>query len=252
MTVSEIDAQGIADYFEQHLIDPRVAIGTFDLSTFSAMEAEFGRKAYHEHACIGCHQIEEQGKVSGGPQSASLIKAGRRYKVDWLYRFGMNPQDFNPHSGEFLADASGLGLRYVIGFVAIQGLPEFRFAEPWKSEEFGRASVDRGRQIYKEYCMQCHGATGRGDGPAASGLNPKPAIHANMAFEKLPPDYVYNVIYSGGRSLGKSACRRWRGRPRPACACNRGRRSLRQSNTCKQTIPYRLRRRPWNLGRRSS
>jgi len=204
MTVSEIDAQGIADYFEQHLIDPRVAIGAFDLSTFSAMEAEFGRKAYHEHACIGCHQIEEQGKVSGGPQSASLIKAGRRYKVDWLYRFGMNPQDFNPHSGEFLADASGLGLRYVIGFVAIQGLPEFRFAEPWRSEEFGRASVDRGRQIYKEYCMQCHGATGRGDGPAASGLNPKPAIHANMAFEKLAPDYVYNVIYYGGRSMGKS------------------------------------------------
>jgi len=50
----------------------------------------------------------------------------------------------------------------------------------------------------------------------------------------------------------RTACRRWRGRPRPACACNRGRRSLRQSNTCKQTIPYRLRRRPWNLGRRSS
>ncbi len=204
MTVSENDAQVIADYFEQHLIDPRVAVGAFDLSTFSAMEAEFGRKVYHDHACIGCHQIEEQGKISGGPQSASLVKAGRRYKVDWLYRFGMNPQDFNPHSGEFLADASGLGLRYVIGFVAIQGLPEFRFAEPWKSEEFGRASVDRGRQIYKEYCMQCHGATGRGDGPAASGLNPKPAIHANMAFEKLPPDYVYNVIYYGGRSMGKS------------------------------------------------
>jgi mono/diheme cytochrome c family protein len=52
--------------------------------------------------------------------------------------------------------------------------------------------------------MQCHGATGRGDGPAASGLDPKPAIHANMAFEKLPQDYLYNVIYYGGRSMGKS------------------------------------------------
>lgn len=204
MALSEDDAQAIADYFERHLIDPRVAIGAFDLSTFSAMEAELGRKVYRDHACIGCHQIEEQGKIVGGPQSTSLAKAGRRYKVDWLYRFGMNPQDFNPHSGEFLADASGLGLRYVIGFVAIQGVSEFRFAEPWKSAEFGRASVDRGRQVYKEYCMQCHGATGRGDGPAASGLNPKPAIHANMAFEKLPPDYVYNVIYYGGRSMGKS------------------------------------------------
>ena len=205
MTVSEVDAQRIADYFERHHIDTRVAVGAFDLSTFSAMEAEFGRKIYHDHACIGCHQIEERGKIIGGPQSTSLVNAGRRYKVDWLYRFGMNPQDFNPHSGEFVADASALGLRYVIGFVAIQGLPEFRFAEPWKSEEFRHASVDRGRQLYKEYCMQCHGATGRGDGPAASGLDPKPAIHANIAFEKLPQDYLYNVIYYGGRSVGKSA-----------------------------------------------
>ena len=204
MTVSEVDAKGIVDYFERHLVDPRVAVGAFDLSTLSAMEAEVGRKIYHDHACIGCHQIEEQGKIVGGPQSTSLVKAGRRYRVDWLYRFGMNPQDFNPHSGEFLADASALGLRYVIGFVAIQGVPAFRFAEPWNSEEFGRASVDQGRQIYKEYCMQCHGATGRGDGPAASGLEPKPAIHANMAFEKLPRDYVYNMIYYGGPSMGKS------------------------------------------------
>lgn len=204
MAVPEADAQRIADYFERHHIDSRVTIGAFELSTFSAMEAEFGRKTYHDHACIGCHQIEERGKIVGGPQSTSLVKAGRRYKVDWLYRFGMNPQDFNPHSGEFLADASALGLRHVIGFVAIQGLPEFHFSEPWKSEEFARASVDRGRQVYREYCMQCHGAMGRGDGPAASGLDPKPAIHANMAFEKLPQDYLYNVIYYGGRSMGKS------------------------------------------------
>jgi mono/diheme cytochrome c family protein len=205
MTVSKEDAEAIADYFERHLIDPRVTVGAFNLSTFSAMEAEFGRKIYRDHACIGCHQIEEHSQIVGGPQSVSLVKAGRRYNADWLYRFGMNPQDFNPHSGEFLADASSLGLRYVIGYVAIQGVPDVRFAEPWKSEEFGRASVDRGMQVYKEYCMQCHGATGRGDGPAVSGLDSKPAVHANMAFEKLPPDYVYNVIYYGGRSMGKSA-----------------------------------------------
>lgn len=204
MTVSEVDAKRIADYFERHHIDSRVTVGVFELADFSAMEAEFGRKIYHDHACIACHQIEERGKIVGGPQSTSLVKAGRRYKVDWLYRFGMNPQDFNPHSGEFLADASALGLRYVIGFVAIQGLPEVHFSEPWKSEEFRRASVDRGRLVYREYCMQCHGALGRGDGPAVSGLDPKPAIHANMAFEKLPQDYLYNVIYYGGRSMGKS------------------------------------------------
>jgi mono/diheme cytochrome c family protein len=65
--------------------------------------------------------------------------------------------------------------------------------------------VDRGKVIYKEYCSQCHGATGKGDGPAASGLEPKPAIHANIPFDKVPIDYLYNVINHGGAAMGKSA-----------------------------------------------
>lgn len=67
------------------------------------------------------------------------------------------------------------------------------------------ANADRGKVIYKEYCSQCHGATGKGDGPAASGLVPKPAIHANIPFEKHPPEYLYNVINYGGPAVGKSA-----------------------------------------------
>jgi len=204
MTVSSAEAEAIAEYFEKNLVDPRVKVGAFDLSTFSAMEAEFGRQIYKGHACLGCHLIEENGKIIGGPQSASLVAAGKRYNVDWLYRFGMNPQDFTPHSGEFLADATLPQLRYIIGFVAIQGRKDFRFYEPWKSKEFGEASVDRGKVLYKQYCSQCHGATGKGDGPAASGLEPKPAIHANIPFEKLPAEYLYNVINHGGRAVGKS------------------------------------------------
>ena len=204
MTVSSAEAEAIAEYFEKNLVDPRVKVGAMDLSTFSAMEAEFGRQIYKGHACLGCHLIEENGKIIGGPQSASLVTAGQRYNSDWLYRFGMNPQDFTPHSGEFLADATLSQLRYIIGFVAIQGRKDFQFYEPWKSKEFGEASVDRGKVLYKQYCSQCHGATGKGDGPAASGLEPKPAIHANIAFDKVPPEYLYNVINHGGRAVGKS------------------------------------------------
>jgi mono/diheme cytochrome c family protein len=203
-TVSESDAQVLADYFEKHLVDPRVTVGAFDASKVTAMEVEFGRQAYKAHACIGCHVIEENGKIIGGPQSASLVESGRRYNMDWLFRFGQNPQDFTPHSGEFLADATEPQLRAVIGFLAVQGVKDFKYYEPWTSKEFTDASVDRGKVIYKEYCMQCHGATGKGDGPAASGLEPKPAIHANMAFDKLPMDYLYNVVNHGGRAVGKS------------------------------------------------
>ena len=92
----------------------------------------------------------------------------------------------------------------MIGFLMVQGVKDFTYYEPWTSREFEMASVDRGKVIYKEYCSQCHGATGKGDGPAASGLEPKPAIHANIPFEKLPIEYLYNVINHGGPAVGKS------------------------------------------------
>jgi mono/diheme cytochrome c family protein len=140
----------------------------------------------------------------GGPQSANLADSGNRYNADWLFRFGINPQDFTPHSGEFLADATEPQLRSVIGYLMTLGVKDFTYYEPWTSAEFSQASADRGKLIYKEYCSQCHGVEGKGDGPAASGLNPKPAIHANIDFDQLPMDYLYNVVNHGGRSVGKS------------------------------------------------
>jgi mono/diheme cytochrome c family protein len=203
--VTEAEADAIADYFDKNNKDPRVKVGAFDVSKVSKFDATFGGMAYKAHACLGCHVIEENGRLIGGPQSASLVAAGQRYNMDWLFRFGQNPQDFTIHNGEFLADATEPQLRAVIGFLATQGVNGFTYYEPWTSPEFGKASAGRGKVIYKEYCAQCHGSTGKGDGPAASGLEPKPAIHANIAFDQVPTEYLYNMINHGGAAMGKSA-----------------------------------------------
>jgi mono/diheme cytochrome c family protein len=202
--VTESEANALADYFVEHNKDPRVTVGAFDVAKVTKFDVTFGRMAYKAHACLGCHTIEENSKLIGGPQSAALQNAGQRYNMDWLYRFGQNPQDFVIHTGEFLADATDAQLRAVIGFLAVQGVNDFKYYEPWTSPEFANASIDRGNTLYKEYCAQCHGFTGKGDGPAASGLDPKPAIHANIPFEKLPMEYLYNVINHGGAAVGKS------------------------------------------------
>ncbi|MDH5346483.1 MAG: c-type cytochrome [Nitrospira sp.] len=202
--VTESEANALADYFAEHNKDPRVTAGAFDLSKVTKFDVTFGGMAYKAHACLGCHTIEENGKLIGGPQSAALQKSGQRYDKDWLFRFGLNPQDFVPHSGEFLADATEPQLRAVIGYLMVQGVSDFQYYEPWTSSEFSKADAGRGKTLYKEYCAQCHGFTGKGDGPAASGLEPKPAIHANMPFDKLPVDYLYTVINHGGVAIGKS------------------------------------------------
>ncbi len=38
-----------------------------------------------------------------------------------------------------------------------------------------KADRERGERIFAERCATCHGSGGAGDGPAAAGLNPKPA-----------------------------------------------------------------------------
>jgi len=35
-------------------------------------------------------------------------------------------------------------------------------------------ATQKGQQLYNKLCWTCHGKTGKGDGPAGSGLKPKP------------------------------------------------------------------------------
>jgi len=205
MVLSQEEAEAVAGYMEEHFQDPRVKKNPIDLSNFTEREAAFGAEIYKQYSCQGCHQIVEDGKKVGGPISANLYDSGNRYTLDWLYRFALNPQDFTPHSGEYLADLSGLGVRYIVGYLMTLGVKDYKYFEPWKTEHFQKADAGRGGQVYKKYCTQCHGPKGEGDGPGASGLNPKPAVHAKMALDQFPEDYLYNVIYYGGKSVGKSS-----------------------------------------------
>jgi high-affinity iron transporter len=59
-------------------------------------------------------------------------------------------------------------------------------------------SIESGREIYTELCFGCHGAAGRGDGPAAAGLAPRPADLANAArMRGLSPFALYGTISLG-------------------------------------------------------
>ena len=173
--------------------------------TFTKMEAELGADIFRKYSCLGCHQIkDDEGRLIGGPISTTLFDAGNRYKLDWWSRFAENPQDFTPHSGEYLADISPRKARHIIGYVMTLGVKDFKYYEPWKSKEFKDADPDRGAQVYKEYCVQCHGKSGGGDGPGAKGLDPKPAVHSDLPLSDYPDDYLYNLVYYGGKSVGKS------------------------------------------------
>lgn len=69
------------------------------------------------------------------------------------------------------------------------------------------ASVDmaKAKETYQERCAACHGATGRGDGPGATALNPKPRNYADKAWQATVTDeQIKKTITMGGAAVGKS------------------------------------------------
>ncbi len=60
-------------------------------------------------------------------------------------------------------------------------------------------------QIFSTRCAACHGPQGRGDGPASSGLTPKPANFTDHAWQARVTDpHVEQIIQFGGAAVGRS------------------------------------------------
>lgn len=64
-------------------------------------------------------------------------------------------------------------------------------------------SIANGEAFYNAQCSLCHGMTGAGDGPVASGLNPQPANFLDPEVSSvLSPFKVYNTMYYGIAGTG--------------------------------------------------
>jgi mono/diheme cytochrome c family protein len=58
--------------------------------------------------------------------------------------------------------------------------------------------VALGNKVYQDRCALCHGPEGKGDGPAAAGLNPKPRNHTDGAYMNSRTDaQLLEVIRHG-------------------------------------------------------
>jgi cytochrome c553 len=74
-----------------------------------------------------------------------------------------------------------------------------------KSKPKAYVIPDESRDIFAKRCAACHGETGRGDGPAAANLNPKPRDYTNAAWQaSVTDDQLRSIIVSGGFAVGKS------------------------------------------------
>lgn len=63
----------------------------------------------------------------------------------------------------------------------------------------------RGAKLFTKNCTSCHGAQGKGDGPAAVALFPKPRNFTDAAgMSKLSDSTIADTIKKGGAAMKKS------------------------------------------------
>ncbi len=64
---------------------------------------------------------------------------------------------------------------------------------------------DKAKDIFANRCAACHGPQGRGDGPGAANLTPKPANFQEKAWQATVTDSdIEKAILYGGAAVGKS------------------------------------------------
>lgn len=61
-------------------------------------------------------------------------------------------------------------------------------------------------KTYLMFCATCHGKNGKGDGPAAASLNPKPRDFADCkVMAKISDKTIFRAIKYGGAAVGVSS-----------------------------------------------
>ena len=67
------------------------------------------------------------------------------------------------------------------------------------------ADLKQAQEIFAGRCTPCHGAQGRGDGPASAALTPKPRNFTDATWQgKVTDEHIERIVLYGGAAVGKS------------------------------------------------
>jgi cytochrome c oxidase cbb3-type subunit 3 len=73
------------------------------------------------------------------------------------------------------------------------------------AEDQAKNDTNKGKVIYNQKCANCHGPTGRGDGPQMAFLDPKPTNLSDANYmSTLTDEHIFKTISEGGMAVGKS------------------------------------------------
>ena len=66
-------------------------------------------------------------------------------------------------------------------------------------------AAEKAAPLFRDLCSACHGANGKGDGPGAAVLHPKPVDFSNCeSMSSQSDEALFVIIKGGGQSAGRS------------------------------------------------
>lgn len=97
-------------------------------------------------------------------------------------------------------------MRWIRSGLLMTGLAALMLTTPARgADQISPAAEKEAQDIFKNRCTMCHGANGKGDGPAGVALNPRPRNWTDTAWQKATPDEeIQKAIVGGGQAVGKS------------------------------------------------
>ncbi len=111
-------------------------------------------------------------------------------------------------------DGTGMGKLFLLiaGFLSVGQIATSRQASPTpltasavstaRSSPVPRVAATDGEELYRNYCTVCHGAEGKGDGPAASSFDPPPPDLTDAErMQQVTDERMLEVLSSGSGAM---------------------------------------------------
>ena len=173
-----------------------------------------GRKLYLQNGCAGCH-----GMGGGGGMGKPLIDDEWKFGSDDKTLFhlirGEVPNQTMPNAiGKNMTDEEVWKVLVYVRSIYAGDASKIDWTKPPAVSAEKLAAVNQpsgdpltaGKQIFSQVCTPCHGPEGKGDGPAAVALDPKPRNLTDPGYmTSLDERYLFELVSRGGVAVGKSA-----------------------------------------------
>ncbi len=146
-----------------------------------------GQRLFQEKGCVECHALQGTGGKIGPDLALSPVTSSSLELATAMWNHA-------PIMEKILMERE-------------KEWPRFRDNEMRDLVEYIRsfpqqAIADQGKKSFFRFCASCHGAEGKGDGPAAEGLKVKPP---DLRTTRSKDDaYLFQVIKEGGEAVGLS------------------------------------------------